>query len=166
VDNVGWGYDQTEMADQRHPTRWDLDEAASDHKVAIFRTCGHLVVGNSLALKDCGYDRSTPDPEGGKLERDDRGRLTGLLIEQPRTALWNKTIPSQETFMKAWPLLNQDFLSLGITSAGEATGRIPHEITAMQDAVDQGLIQFKDVFLSCAGPARGWSWARPALKPA
>ena len=128
------------------PTRWDLDEAAPDHKVAIFRTCGHLVVAGSRALADCGYDRNTPDPEGGKLERDSKGRLTGLLIEQPRTALWNKTLPSRETLMKAWPLLNQDFLSYGITSAGEATGRIAHEIGAMQDGVAQGLIQFRVYF--------------------
>ena len=143
---TGWGYDQTEMTERRHPTRWDLDEAAPNHKVGIFRTCGHLVVANSKALADCGYDRTTPDPEGGKLERDETGRLTGLLIEQPRTVLWNKTIPTAETFMKAWPLLNRDFLAYGITSAGEATGRIPHEIGAMQDGVAQGLIQFRIYF--------------------
>ena len=143
---VGWGYDQTEMAEKRHPTRWDLDEAAPDHKVAVFRTCGHLVVANSQALKDCGYNRNTPDPEGGRLERDSGGRLTGLLIEQPRTVLWNKTQPTHEALMKAWPLLNDDFLSFGITSAAEATGRLTQEIGAMQDAVAQGLIQFRIYF--------------------
>ena len=151
---VGWGYDHTEMAEGRHPTRWDLDEAAPDHKVCVFRTCGHVVATNSRGLADCGYDRNTPDPEGGKLVRDDNGRLTGVLIEQPRAALWMRTIPTAETLKRAMPLLNQEFIAYGITSAQDCSGRHAHENKVILEAARSGELNFRvGVCGRWAGPA-------------
>ena len=78
----GRGYDNTKLKENRHPTRWDLDEAAPEHKVFILRTCGHLGVVNSLALKEFGIGKDTPDPHGGRIDRDRTGEPTGLLYEQ------------------------------------------------------------------------------------
>lgn len=46
----GWGYDQSKLAEKRHPTRWDLDEAAPDNPVMIVRTCAHISANNSKSL--------------------------------------------------------------------------------------------------------------------
>jgi predicted amidohydrolase YtcJ len=79
---IGRGYDNTKLKENRHPTRWDFDEAAPEHKVFILRTCGHLGVVNSRALREFGIQKGTPDPHGGRIDRDPTGEPTGLLYEQ------------------------------------------------------------------------------------
>ncbi len=76
------GWDQTEWVEQRYPTRFDLDRVASDHPVACWRTDGHLLWVNSLALQMAGVTKDTPDPIGGKLDRDETGEPTGVLREE------------------------------------------------------------------------------------
>ncbi|GIR83197.1 MAG: hypothetical protein CM15mP84_09450 [Cellvibrionales bacterium] len=59
---VGHGYDDTLMAERRHPTRDDLDRVSDDRPVAITHVSGHLAAVNSAALAALGIDESTPDP--------------------------------------------------------------------------------------------------------
>jgi predicted amidohydrolase YtcJ len=77
----GFGMDWTRLAEGRHPTRWDLDEAGGDHPVVILHVSGHYALVNTRALTDRGLTDATPDPEGGSLERDASGKLTGLLLD-------------------------------------------------------------------------------------
>jgi len=140
---VGRGYDQTELTEKRHPTRWDFDEAAPDHKVCISRTCGHVLVVNSLALDAVGYGPDTPDPEGGKIERDNKGQLTGVLYESARVPFWKSTFPSLSELEKSTPLMNDDFLKYGITSAHDASGRNPNEIRAYQKGAADGWLKVR-----------------------
>ena len=78
----GFGYDDTLIAEKRHPTREDLDAASSEHPIFIMHVSGHMGVANSLALERAGIDASTPDPDGGVIVRDaETGALTGLLEE-------------------------------------------------------------------------------------
>ena len=65
----------------RLPTRRDLDRAASDLPVLAYRYCGHIVVANTAALDLAGVGPDTPDPEGGRLDRDEVGMPTGVLRE-------------------------------------------------------------------------------------
>jgi len=140
---VGRGYDHTKLAENRHPTRWDFDAAAPDHKVCIFRTCGHILAANSLALDFVGYGPDTPDPRGGKIERDDSGVPTGVLFETARVPFWKNTFPDQAALEKSTPLMNQEFLSLGITSAHDASGRNPDEIRAFQKGIEEGWLNIR-----------------------
>ena len=76
------GYSEVDLAEGRHPTRWDLDAAAPDHPVRLIHRSGHACVLNSLALRLCGVDIATEEPPGGYLERDtSSGEPTGLLLE-------------------------------------------------------------------------------------
>jgi predicted amidohydrolase YtcJ len=77
----GFGMDWTRFAEGRRPTRWDLDEAGDQHPVVILHVSGHYALVNSRALADSGLDEAAPDPAGGSLERDESGRLTGLLLD-------------------------------------------------------------------------------------
>jgi predicted amidohydrolase YtcJ len=65
----------------RLPTRWDLDEATLAHPVLVQHLSGHHALANSLALEQRGLSDDAPDPEGGHLVRDDRGRLTGYCLD-------------------------------------------------------------------------------------
>lgn len=73
--------DDESLDEGRLPDRALLDRAAPDHPVVLVRYCGHIAVANSAALAMAGYDEGTPDPEGGSLDRDSSGRLTGVLRE-------------------------------------------------------------------------------------
>lgn len=80
----GWGYDEGKLAEKRSPNRYDLDEGCSDAPVSIIRTCGHIRCVNSKALELAGITKDTPDPQGGKIDRDENGEPTGVLRENAR----------------------------------------------------------------------------------
>jgi predicted amidohydrolase YtcJ len=143
---LGRGYDNTKLKEKRHPTRWDFDEAAPEHKVFILRTCGHLGVLNSLALKEFGIQKGTPDPHGGRIERDPVGEPTGLLYEQALLPARMGTQPNYEELVRGLKVMNEDFLRYGITSATDASGRNPDEIRAFQRGAVEGWLQVRIYF--------------------
>jgi predicted amidohydrolase YtcJ len=140
---LGRGYNHLALKERRHPTRWDLDEVAPNHKVFITRTCGHIAVANSLVLTEFGITKDTPDPEGGRIERDNRGEPTGVLYEQAMLGIRMQTLPSASDLEKGMKLMNRDFLSLGITSVHDASGMNPEEIRIFQKGVNEGWIQVR-----------------------
>ena len=50
----GYGYDDSLLAEQRHPTRDDLDRASRNHPIIIRHVSGHLLAANSAALDVAG----------------------------------------------------------------------------------------------------------------
>lgn len=78
---VATRFDDENLEQQRLPTRWDLDAAVPDRPAVIYRYCGHVAVANSPALAASGIDASSPDPEGGVIDRDENGEPTGVLRE-------------------------------------------------------------------------------------
>ena len=66
-------------------TRKHLDEAAPEHPVRVGHRGGHTSICNSLAFRLAEVDRKTPDPEGGKFGRDEKGELTGFVAELTKT---------------------------------------------------------------------------------
>jgi len=144
---LGRGYDQHQLAEKRHPTRWDFDEVAPNHRVFITRVCGHMSVANSLVLAEFGITRDTPDPHGGKIARDSRGEPTGLLLEHAHIPIRMSTQPSYADLEKGMKLMNQDFLSRGITSAQDASGRNLDEIRLFQRGVQESWLQVRIYFM-------------------
>jgi len=78
---LAFGYDHTALDEGTHPDRVLLDEAFPDRPVLITHVSGHMGVLNSAGLKALGVHEGDKDPEGGRLVRDEEGRLTGLLEE-------------------------------------------------------------------------------------
>ncbi len=64
------------------PTREELDAVVSDRPVALTNRDFHGMWVNSRALEAAGIGDDTPDPDGGRIERDASGRATGMLQEQ------------------------------------------------------------------------------------
>src|SRR5262249_36929389 len=83
----GANFNEHLLAEQRYPTRWELDEMAPDHPTMISSIGWHMVAANSLALQTVGISRDTPDPPGGKIERGERGEPTGVLREPAKGRL-------------------------------------------------------------------------------
>ncbi len=79
---IAMGYDDTLLAEKRHPTRAELDEVSTTHPVVAIHVSGHMSVANSLALEAVGIDANTPDPEGGVIgRREGSSEPNGLLQE-------------------------------------------------------------------------------------
>jgi predicted amidohydrolase YtcJ len=140
---LGRGYNHLSMREKRHPTRWELDSAAPNHKVFLVRTCGHLAVANSRVLEEFDIGPGTPDPQGGKIDRDAQGRPTGLLYEQAAMRIRMQTLPSSMELETALKKMSADFLRLGITSLHDASGVNPDEIRAFQKGVSEGWIKVR-----------------------
>ena len=77
----GRGWIETGWPEGRMPNRIDLDPVSRRNPVILIRADGHAAVVNSLALELAGVNDATPDPDGGKIERDEYGRATGILID-------------------------------------------------------------------------------------
>ncbi|WP_127016645.1 amidohydrolase [Anoxybacter fermentans] len=99
------------------PTRDDLDKVAPENPVVLSRVCGHLLVLNSLALELLGIDESTPVPEGGAIDRDQSGRLSGIFREKAMELVFDR-LPkkSLKEVEKALIKAGQSILSYGITT--------------------------------------------------
>jgi len=78
---IGFGYDDTMLAEKRHLNCDDLDEVSTTRPVMAIHISGHIVAANSVALERFDIDAQTPDPPGGEIQRDERGEPTGLLLE-------------------------------------------------------------------------------------
>jgi predicted amidohydrolase YtcJ len=72
---VGYQEDDSKLTEKRHPTRWDLDEASTEHPIIISTVGGHFYVANSLAFEKAGVSKDTPDPVGsGSIQGHPRPR--------------------------------------------------------------------------------------------
>lgn len=77
----GRGWIETGWPEGRMPGRDDLDPASAGRLVILIRADGHALVANSAALDAAGVSDVTPDPDGGRIERDADGRATGVLVD-------------------------------------------------------------------------------------
>ncbi len=78
----GSGWHVVSLREGRYPTRQELDAACADRPVYLPRV-GHAAVANTLALKMAGIGPETPDPPGGRFEREADGHPNGVLLEPP-----------------------------------------------------------------------------------
>jgi predicted amidohydrolase YtcJ len=119
----GTDYNEFYLEEKHCPTRFDLDEAAPGHPVVLRHRSLHAYVLNSLALSLADIDSETPEPPGSRFERDlATGELNGIFIDIPhflREKVWPPF--SGTDFEEGVRLVNQQFLSCGITSFQEAS---------------------------------------------
>ncbi len=114
---LGRGWDQDLFRERRFPTRKDLDDVCLGRPVLLTRACGHLAVLSSKALKLAGIDRNTPDPVGGKVERDAYGDPTGILMEKAVGLASSKVPGPDEASLTAMAQSAMtELLKVGITS--------------------------------------------------
>ncbi|NNL66992.1 MAG: amidohydrolase [Myxococcales bacterium] len=115
---VGMGYDDTLLIEGRHPTRRDLDRASTRHPVAILHVSGHLAVLNTAALKEVGIDKDTPDPEGGVIRRNARGRPNGVLEEEAMHPIEKRVLsPAPLDSLRIVRSASERYLAAGVTTA-------------------------------------------------
>jgi predicted amidohydrolase YtcJ len=95
---VGVGYDELSLAEQRHPTRSDLDGIGTKRPVLLHHYTYHEGVLSSAGLAAAGIDRHTRAPRAGVIEQDRAGEPTGRVIE---TAFSKAAKLAQDSFLRA-----------------------------------------------------------------
>lgn len=136
-----WGYHEEKMVEKRFPTKEELDSVSREHPILIGRTCGHISAVNSYALHLANIHNNTPDPKGGKYERDVEGNLTGRLLENAHMHMFSLALFTEEELKKAHAIASQHLLEKGITSIHDATGYGLRNLHALQYASQNGIIK-------------------------
>ncbi len=137
---IGFGYDDSQLAELRHPTRDDLDAVSTDVPVYIVHQSGHIGVANSKALEVAGVDAGTKDPPGGLIRRrDGSSEPDGVLEEAPHFAAFVKLLSyvgaegAKSMFRAGTKLI----ASYGYTTAQEGRAT-PRQTRLMRSVADQG----------------------------
>ena len=129
----GFGYEQRNLAERRHPTKEELDRVATDREVYIMNASGHGGVVNSFTFAKHGVTNETPNPAGGEFFRDEDGELTGELSDAacnvltglhgvkighhgPNFHLGDEPAEHQ----RQMELVQREFLAGGVTAIGDA----------------------------------------------
>ena len=79
---IGFGYDDAQLAEGRHPNRHELDQVSKDIPVYVIHQSSHLGAGNSKALEIAGITSATPNPIGGVIRREKDGKTPDGVLEE------------------------------------------------------------------------------------
>ena len=140
---VGAGHDDTKLAERRHPTRHDLDEASTAHPIMITPAGGHVAMVNTRAIEEAAIDETTSDPEGGHFEREEDGYPNGVLHEAASDP-FEELIPdpTPEEDQAALREVCERYNANGITGVGEAVVH-PEEIRMYRDGAKQDTLSVR-----------------------
>jgi predicted amidohydrolase YtcJ len=114
---IGSGWYNDAWTKAAFPTRRHLDVAAAGRPVYLHRKDGHSSWVSSSALQLAGIDATTEDPAGGVIDRDARGKPTGILRETAMYAVSGIVPRADDADLDAgmWKAL-ASLSALGITS--------------------------------------------------
>ncbi len=118
---TGRGWMEEDWPDKKFPTRTELDRIVPELPVYLNRADGHMALVNSKALEIAGITEATPNPAGGEILKDPRGKLNGLLVDKAMS-LVNRHIPSNSAEMQEKFALQANAVALayGLTTIHDA----------------------------------------------
>lgn len=118
---MGGEWNQANWKLGRFPTAQEIDAVVKERPVWLSRVDGHAGWANSRAMQLAGIDETTPDPAGGKIEKDAQGKPNGILIDAAMK-LVDKVLPppSEAEQRAALDLALQELARVGVTSAHDA----------------------------------------------
>jgi len=138
----GFGWDHTLWEEQELPTAADL-AGCDANPVHLLRIGGHLYWLNAAAMQRTGITGATPDPEGGKIIRDQRGNPTGLLQDNAMD-LVSAVIPKPGNKLRARQLdvAQRVYLERGFTAVVDG-GLDLAQIRALEKFADSGQLKMR-----------------------
>src|SRR5512134_3044642 len=85
------GWSEFQFAEGRMPTLDEINAAAPETPVFILHLYERALL-NRAALRALGYDENPPAFDRGVIERDPKGRATGMLVAKPSAAILYGTL--------------------------------------------------------------------------
>ncbi|WP_124061448.1 amidohydrolase [Gordonibacter sp. Marseille-P4307] len=119
---TGWllaqGWRQPHWDPPTTPSKRSLDAVYPDRPVAMYSGDAHTLWLNSLAIEELGLSDESVAPEGGSYDRDDEGRLTGIVREAAAMALMPRIVASflTEELLDAYRGFLKKLAENGVTS--------------------------------------------------
>jgi predicted amidohydrolase YtcJ len=120
------GWSEFQFAERRMPTLEEINAIAPETPVFILHLYDRAIM-NRAALKAVGYNKNTPAPPGGYIERDAKGEPTGLIIATPNAMILYSTLAkgptlSYEHQINSTRHFMKELNRFGITSVIDAGG--------------------------------------------
>jgi hypothetical protein len=145
----GWGYDDGQLEEKRHPNKKELDAVLPNNPVYLQHTSGHMGVANSKALEVFEVTADSKNPDGGNIERfPNSTEPTGLVQETAMYPFVEKMMGVMAAAQAEHFGTTQDYYAAnGITTAHDGmTGR--STIQFYQDQADAGKMKIDLVVLA------------------
>jgi len=127
---MGYGYDDSLLAENRHPNRDDLDRASTEHPIVLLHVSGHLATTNSAALERVGFNETTDDPYGGVIRRrsgssEPNGVLEEVAAHMALTPLIEKASQaSPQEFVETVRGTADYFAGFGVTTVQDGASTL------------------------------------------
>ncbi|MEI6946432.1 amidohydrolase [Paraflavisolibacter sp. H34] len=120
------GWNEFQFAEKRLPSLQELNEATGDTPAFILYLYAHAYV-NKAGLKALHISETTPNPNGGLIQKDAAGQPTGLLVAEPNAYLLYSTLAKLPELSPAEKgnstrLFLTELNRLGVTSVMDAGG--------------------------------------------
>ena len=137
---LGFGYDNAQLAELRHPTRDDLDAVSTEIPIVIVHQSAHIGVLNSKALELVGITAASADPDGGVIQRVDGSTEPNGVLEE--TAFFTALPALMQNIgpegFKTFALAGADLWArFGYTTAEEGRST-PGTATILRQIADEG----------------------------
>ncbi len=162
---VGRGWDETLLAEERYPSRYDLDPVSPHNPVLLHRVWNKLTC-NSAALRAARIDRASPDPPagvayGGSFDRDEHGEPTGLFRDRAKELI-TAALPARTAgdLVRSIEIASQRYNAAGITTVGEP-GLTPPEVRAFHRAHREGRLSVRTEMMLA-----GWGFGTASIESA
>ncbi len=125
---MGWGYDDSLMAEGRHPSRYDLDAVSTEKPIMLSHVSGHLMACNSKCLELAGITAESENPPGGVFQRVEGSQTPNGILEESAIyriyALLPEASEEQRLFMLAQA--QAYYARHGITTVQDGASQLSH----------------------------------------
>jgi len=162
------------LAEQRWPTRTELDVAAPDHPVYIRGIWGYwnkppvYSVANSRALARAGIARDTEPPKGVEIVKDAAGEPTGVFVEHNLIQVLEFTLMREAPRfthadrLRALGASQAAYAARGVTAVYEGHGIAPEVLAVYREARERGTLRLRATL--AVSPAWASVDAEPGLR--
>lgn len=137
---IGWRYDDTQIAEQRHPNRHDLDRASTRHPIMIMHISGHITAVNSATIEKYKISDSNDTPG---LEKDASGKITGVLFELKARSLMPLLDELKTNAGFGTARACQVYAAAGVTTADLGGAIVRQQLPQLQNALSRDQLDLR-----------------------
>jgi len=137
----GWNHVTWKLG--RFPTAAEIDKVVVDRPVWLIRVDAHAGWANTKAMQLAGITKDTPDPKGGRIERDAEGNPTGVFIDAAMGLVADIIpLPDEQEREVALQAALEHLNAQGLTSVHDA-GADRQMIKTMRGFADRGRLPLR-----------------------